>query len=110
MIWLLIKLTSGFGNEYIIYFPDYNSSYRNEVSSIVSDFNNADLSSKLRAERFEKLNSEVLAEYPLPQNLKNETYTGPTNRKVDSQKINEVFTNQLPYRDILKPSLNTQAV
>ncbi|MEQ8712054.1 MAG: hypothetical protein RIC80_03505 [Cyclobacteriaceae bacterium] len=108
LVWLTIRLTSGFGNEYVIFFPDFDPIYQNESKSVISQFENEEILSKLRVEKYNPLNSEVLAKFPLPENLRIEKHTKALSNA--PERINDVFTNQLPYGDILKPFLNTEAV
>ena len=52
MIWLSLRLTSGLANEYILYFPDYDSDKQGVVTEVVRSYNNNDLN--LRVERISK--------------------------------------------------------
>lgn len=108
LIWLTIKLTNGLGNEFIIYFPDYDQAYANEVNETLRYFNNDEISQKIKIKKFEKINAEALLDYPLPSNLKNVISTNTLNE--EKIKINPTFKDLLPYGDILKPFLKTDAV
>lgn len=62
MIWLSLRLTSGLANEYILYFPDYDSDKQGVVTEVVRSYNNNDLN--LRVERISNLNVDSLRLIP----------------------------------------------
>lgn len=112
LIWLLISLTSGYGNEYNIYFPDYDSNYDNDVKEIVRSFNDPELIAKLNIGKFERVDSSAIIELnATPSLLSDQIYNEEAMPLKDSTKIlNKAFTEILPYGDILKPFLKTDAI
>ncbi|MCT4288130.1 hypothetical protein HZP25_15600 [Elizabethkingia anophelis] len=112
LIWLIISLTSGYGNEYKIYFPDYDNNYDNDVRDIVRSFNDAELIAKLKVEKFQRVDAEAISNINSNQSLlSNEIYNEATLSTKDSSKIlNKAFIEILPYGDILKPFLKTDAI
>ena len=112
LIWLIISLTSGYGNEYILYFSDYENSYDNEVKDIVRSFNDPGLISKLKVERFERVEAGAISDIRVDSSLlKDEVFNDSVLPTKDSSKtLNKAFTEILPYGDILKPFLKTDAI
>jgi hypothetical protein len=112
LIWLVISLTSGYGNEYKIYFPDYDINYDNEVKDIVRSFNDAELVAKLKVERFERVDSNAISNIKSNSSaLSNEIYNETALPSKDTSKIlNRAFIEILPYGDVLKPFLKTDAI
>lgn len=114
LIWLTIRLTSGFGNEYLLYFPDYNEDLnKNEALKIIRSFDDELLDDKIKVLKYNQVETEVLDSLPSKKttNDKNETYQEDNDRSLPNSKhLNEGFINILPYGDILKPFLNTDAI
>jgi hypothetical protein len=114
LIWLTIKLTSGFGNEYILYFPDYNDTiHKNEASRIIRSFSEELLDDKIQLKKYDRIDTEALDSLPKTTVTysKNETYDEQAQQSlITSKHLNEAFINILPYGDILKPFLNTEAI
>lgn len=112
LIWLVISLTSGYGNEYKIYFPDYDNKYDNDVKDIVRSFNDAELIAKLKVEKFERVDANAISNIKTNSSiLSNENYNEVNLPDKDSTKIlNKAFIEILPYGDILKPFLKTDAI
>jgi hypothetical protein len=110
VIWLIVKLTSGFGNEYVIYFPDYDGSHTNEINEILSSFNDEFLSKKICVKTMSITNYTEIGNLPHIENniVKNEEYDENTEKQ--SVHINEVFLGKLPYGDILKPFLKSDLI
>jgi len=114
LIWLTIRLTSGFGNEYLLYFPDYNEEQnKNEALKIIRSFDEELLDDKIRVLKYNQVETEVLDSLPNTQITisKNETYKENNEQSLSNSKhLNEAFINILPYGDILKPFLGTEAI
>lgn len=110
IIWLIVKLTSGFGNEYIVYFPDYKDEYQNEANSVISSFNDELLTRRTSVKSIHVVNYTDIGNLPQiePTLLIDNTYN-EENEKV-SVHINEAFIEQLPYGDMLKPFLKTDLI
>ena len=114
MIWLTIRLTSGFGNEYRLYFPDFDELlHGNEALQIIRSFNEELLDEKIEILRYTQTDLSALDSLHKTQVItnKNEDYElSPTEQGVSEKLLNEAFINILPYGDILKPFLNTEAI
>lgn len=114
LIWLTIKLTSGFGNEYVLYFPDYDEKiHKNEASEVIRGFNEDLLDEKIQLLSYKNINAEALDSVSKTSMTysKNETYEHvEEDSLVTSKHLNEAFINILPYGDILKPFLTTEAI
>lgn len=115
MIWLAIRLTSGFGNEYLLYFPDYDElKDKNSALEIVRSFNDELLDEKIKIIKYSKIDMDKFNLLTNTKTIvnKNEIYKENEGQSVsDSSKyLNEAFINILPYGDILKPFLNTDAI
>ncbi|RVU90270.1 hypothetical protein EH230_04790 [Flavobacterium columnare] len=114
LIWLTISLTSGFGNEYLIYFPDYDDKLnRNEALEVIRSFNQESLDEKVRILKYNNIDTDALDSLSNTKVItsKNETYIEDNHPSlIDSQHLNEAFVNILPYGDILKPFLKTDAI
>ncbi len=114
LIWLSIRLTSGFGNEYLLYFPDYDETiHSNEAKEVIRSFNKDLLDERIKILRYIQADTKDLD--ALPNTLvvanKNEKYDESEQEAIDSDKhINEAFINILPYGDLLKPFLKTEAI
>lgn len=110
LIWLTISLTSGFGNEYLLYFPDYEEAEsKNEALEIIRSFNEDLLDEKVKVLKYNSIDIEAL------DSLSNTTAITSKNEiyEEDNQPsfhLNEAFTNILPYGDIIKPFLKTDAI
>ena len=107
-------MTSGFGNEYLLYFPDYNEDqHKNEALKIIRSFDEELLDDKITVLRYNQVETEVLESLPNTQTRisKNEIYQENNEESLSKSKhLNEAFINILPYGDILKPFLNTEAI
>jgi len=114
LIWLTIRLTSGFGNEYRLYFPDYDESkHGNDAKEVIRSFNEELLDQKIKIERYIDADANALDSLPNTQVVvsKNEQYDESNQEALDSDKhINEAFINILPYGDLLRPFLKTEAI
>ncbi|EON74678.1 hypothetical protein ADIS_4865 [Lunatimonas lonarensis] len=114
LIWLTISLTSGFGNEYLIYFPDYDDKLnRNEALEVIRSFNQESLDEKVRILKYNNIDADALDSLSNTKVItsKNETYIEDNQPSlINSQHLNEAFVNILPYGDILKPFLKTDAI
>lgn len=109
IVWLLIRLSSGMANEYVIYFPDFQESLKREVVEVIASFENSDLNGKIKVERFLSYDAHQLGEIDIQATttLGNEVKELEQNPEI---RINPVFLEQLPYGDILKPILNTDKI
>lgn len=114
LIWLTISLTSGYGNEYLLYFPDYNEAEdKNEALEIIRSFNEELLDEKVKIQKYHSIDAEALDSLSSTKVItpKNETYEEDNQPSlVNSQHLNEAFVNILPYGDIIKPFLKTDAI
>jgi hypothetical protein len=114
LIWLTIKLTSGFGNEYILYFPDYNETlHKNEATKVIRSFNEDLLDEKIQLKSYDRIDAAALDSITSTtvNYSKNEVYEEKDEQSlINSKHLNEAFINILPYGDILKPFLNTEAI
>jgi len=110
IIWLIIKLTSGFGNEYVIYFPDYEESNSNEINSVLTSFNDELLCKKTSVRNMSITDFTRLGNLPYLEKgiLKNEEYDENTEKV--SVHVNELFLEKLPYGDLLKPFLTSNLI
>ena len=111
VIWMLIKLTSGLANEYKIYFSDFENNYQNEANEVLRSYNNNDLTEKVSFEKLLLCNSIDLHLVPsnLDEELKDEVFDESVNenRKL---KIEAHLIDYLPYGDMLKPFLDSDAI
>lgn len=115
LIWLTIRLTSGLGNEYLLYFSDFDEDLnKNEALKIIRSFDNDILDDKIKILKYNQVETEVLDSLPNTQITisKNESYQEYNKESFSNsnQRLNEAFINILPYGDILKPFLNTDAI
>lgn len=115
LIWLTISLTSGYANEYRIYFPDYNESEdKNDAFEVIRSFNEELLDDKIKVLRYDNIDAEALDSLSDTKVItsKNETYEEDYHQAslVNSKHLNEAFVNILPYGDIIKPFLKTDAI
>jgi len=96
-------------NEYIIYFNDYDESFKNEVVEVVSTFENSDLNAKIKVKKSMLVEAQNLSEMNLEANseLGMEINAIENNTEI---RINPVFREQLPYGDIIKPILSTDRI
>lgn len=110
IIWLIVKLTSGFGNEYVIFFPDYKDEFKNEVNTVISSFNDELLSKKTSVKSMSVINYTAIGNLPQIEKspIKDEAYNEDVEKV--SVHINETFVEQLPYGDMLKPFLKTDLI
>lgn len=114
LIWLMLSLTSGFGNEYRIYFPDYNEQEdKHSAQKIIRSFRDDFLDEKVFISKYESINAEALDNLPNTKVItsKNETYVEERSDTHQSlNKLNEAFEKLLPYGDLLRPFLKTDAI
>ena len=114
LIWLTISLTSGYGNEYLLYFPDYNEEEdKNEALEVIRSFNEELLDEKVRVLKYNSIDAQALDSLTNTNVItnKNEIYEEDNQPSlVNSQHLNEAFINILPYGDIIKPFLKTDAI
>ena len=107
LIWLLLRLTSGLANEYILYFLDYDQSKENIVSEVLRSYGNNDIN--LKVERISYVNVEKLklipADYREPS--VGEQYDENRNKKL---MIQPHLIEYLPYGDSMRPFLASDAV
>lgn len=111
VIWMLIKLTSGLANEYKIYFPDFDFNYQNEVNEVLRSYNNNDLTEKISIEKLLLCNSTDLQLVPsnLDEELKDEVFDESVN-EARKLRIEAHLIDYLPYGDMLKPFLDSEAI
>lgn len=111
ILWLLIRLTSGLANEYIVYFPDFNSQYQNEINEIIRSYKNNDLTSRVRIEQLMLCNAIDLQIIPsnLTEDLKDEDFDDTANKN-KKLLIQPHLIEYLPYGDSIKPFLASDAV
>ncbi|QQD13143.1 hypothetical protein [Sphingobacterium sp. UDSM-2020] len=109
IIWLLIVLTSGMANEYIIYFPDFDDRYKGEVIEAVNSFENADLIGKIKVYKSLQVDTQNISQMDIDvaKDLASDVKAIEENKEI---RINPIFREQLPYGDLLKPILNTDRV
>jgi hypothetical protein len=114
LIWLTISLTSGYGNEYLLYFPDYNEAkHKNAAFEVIRSFNEELLDEKVQVLKYNSIDTEALDSLSNTKVItsKNETYEEDDQPTVANlQHLNEAFINILPYGDIIKPFLKTDAI
>lgn len=114
LIWLTIRLTSGLGNEYILWFPDYtDSEHKNIVFETIRSFNDEMLEEKIQVKKYLRIDAEALDGVLSTANsaLKMETFDElKTQSNLKSKYLNEAFIDILPYGDIIKPFLKTDAI
>jgi hypothetical protein len=111
LIWLLIRLTSGLGNEYQIYFPDYTEEHLNEVNEVIRSYQDDELSQKLSVKRLFMCETNKLGVIPKPQNhqLLDEEFE-ETKNEIKKIKIKPHLIEYLPYGDNIKPFLDSEFV
>ena len=107
IIWLLLRLTSGLANEYILYFPDYDQSKENIVSEVLRSYGNNDIN--LKVERISYVNVEKLKLIPADYREYSigEQYDESRNKKL---MIQPHLIEYLPYGDSMRPFLASDAV
>ncbi len=115
LICLTIRLSSGFGNEYLLYFPDYDAiKHKNEALEIIRSFNEELLDEKIMILQYNRVEAAALDSLTSIQVTinKNETFLeiGDQKSLINSKHLNEAFINILPFGDILKPFLNTEGI
>jgi len=108
LIWLTIRLTSGLGNEYIIYFPNFEEADKNTALEVIRSFNDTIISNRIQVKKYDAINPKLLDTIPNVNSgtARDESFT-PVG---ESKNINEAFLNILPYGDILKPFLKTDSI
>lgn len=107
IIWLLLRLTSGLANEYIVYFPNYDPSQQNIVNEVIRSYNNNNLN--LKVEKISHISADDLKLVPSDCNevFVDETYNECKNRNL---KIQPHLIEFLPYGDSMRPFLASDAV
>lgn len=114
VIWLTIRLTSGLGNEYLLYFSDYDEiENKNIVAEVIRSFDDEILEDKIQVQKYDRIDAEALDGVLATSNslVKNETFDElKTQTQLKSKHLNEAFVNILPYGDIIKPFLKTDAI
>lgn len=109
LIWMLIKLTAGLANEYIIYFPDYSEETKNEVNEIIRSYKDDELLNKLQIKKLQICEVTDLSVVPMTnEDLIDEKYDETTNKK--KIIIQPHLREYLPYGDTIKPFLDSPAV
>lgn len=109
IIWMLIRLTSGLSNEYLIYFTDYNNSYENEVNEVLRSYNDDELTKKLHIKKLYECDTTKLNIVPQIENeLLDECYDENNCKK--HLNINTHLNEYLPYGDYIKPFLASDVV
>ena len=108
-IWLLLRLTSGLANEYILYFPDYNNSDQNSVNEVLRSYNNNDLITRIRVDCISYIDTKELQVIPTNsiENLINTDFEESKNKKL---KVQPHLIDYLPYGDSIRPFLASDAV
>lgn len=109
IIWLMVMLTSGLANEYLIYFSDYEDSFSTDISEVLSYFDNSDLAGKVKIKRSQLVDTQSIAELNLSAQNSAATELEATPNQSEI-RINPIFREQLPYGDLLKPILNTDKI
>jgi hypothetical protein len=109
IVWLLIRLTSGLANEYIIYFSDYSVGAQNDVIEVLQSFENNDILDKVSVKKSEVIDATEIADIIWPSTTDLAVEVEAVQLQ-DSLRINPIFKEQLPYGDILKPILNTDKI
>ncbi|WP_433763695.1 hypothetical protein [Flavobacterium ginsenosidimutans] len=115
LIWLTIRLTSGLGNEYLLYFADFDESDHNNLASeVIRSFDDEILENKIQVMKYSRIDANALdtvLHTGAGSSILNETYDELKSQStIDSKHLNEAFINILPYGDILKPFLKTDAI
>lgn len=109
IIWFLIRLTSGFANEYLIYFSDYTNSLQNEVVEVLRSFDNVDILNKISVRKNTNIEISQIVDVLVPKTTDISTEVEAIQEQ-DALKVNPIFREQLPYGDILKPILSTENI
>lgn len=110
LIWMLIRLTSGLANEYIIYFPDFLNEFQNEVNEVIRSYEDDELIDKLQVQQLKMCETTELSTIPsLQENLIDESFDESNNEK-KRVTIQPHLIEYLPYGDSLKPFLASDAV
>ena len=110
LIWMLIKLTAGLANEYIIYFPDYSEDAKNEVNEVIRSYKDDELLNKLQIKKLQICEATNLSIVPITtEDLIDEKYDETANQK-KKIVIQPHLREYLPYGDTIKPFLDSPAV
>ena len=107
LIWLSLRLTSGLANEYILYFPDYDSSKENLVTEVLRSYGNNDLNLRVDKISFIKIDSLKLIPPCLNETFIDESYNESRNKCI---RIKPHLIEYLPYGDSMRPFLASDAV
>ncbi|UEG54108.1 hypothetical protein LLH06_03880 [Mucilaginibacter daejeonensis] len=108
VVWLLIRITSGLANEYVIYFNDFSNDLKNDVSEVLHEFENEDILNKVTVKKNSIVDTTQISDALLPLTISEEIVENEQLK--DTLRVNPIFREQLPYGDILKPILNTDRV
>lgn len=112
VLWMLIRLTSGLANEYKVYFPDYDVQHENSASEALRSFKNNDLTSKVSVEKLTLCDSIDLQIVPsnINEDFKDETFDESVNAARKLKIETHHLIDYLPYGDMLKPFLASDAI
>lgn len=113
LLWLIIKLTSGFSNEYLLYFQTYDQTTdSNKALETIRKFTNAELDLDIKVDGYKRIDASVLESINIQrvQPLMNEEFEGNSKDITNLKQLTNAFTTILPYGDILKPFLKTDAI
>jgi len=111
LIWLLIRLTSGLGNEYQIFFPDYSDEHKNEVNEVIRSYQDEDLIQKLSVKRVLMCDTNKLSYISEPNtNHLNDEEFDETKNETKKIKIEPHLIEYLPYGDNIKPFLDSEFI
>ncbi|MDE1206026.1 hypothetical protein [Tenacibaculum larymnensis] len=115
IVWLTISITSGFANEYLIYFPEYieNNETKNEVRDILRTFNDNLLLDKVSVHRLSEIDSNFVKDQPLYANNDssiNELVDESQLKQVNYKPNSDFLNNYLPYGSLIKPFLNSDRI
>lgn len=102
-----MRLTSGLANEYILYFPDYDSSKENIVTEVLRSYGNNDLNLRVDKISFIKIDSLKLIPPCLNETFIDESYNESRNKCI---RIKPHLIEYLPYGDSMRPFLASDAV
>lgn len=112
VIWLTIALTSGFANEYRIYFPEFDIvASMNDIKDTIRSFNDELLLDRTTVHCIDNIEPEKL-NFKLPdQNKLQSLEVDETNLKGYKITINNTYlVDYLPYGSILKPFLSSEQI
>ena len=107
LIWLVLRLTSGLANEYILYFPDYEYAKENIVNEVLRSYGNSDIN--IQVKRISHVEVENLKLIPVDyrESSMGEQYDESKNKNL---MIQPHLIEYLPYGDSMRPFLASDAV